>query len=61
MLKPFYIKKKNIDDRLISENGALPYITTAPDSDNDDGIIIVVLSAEPEEYHEGYLYIITES
>lgn len=36
----------------------LGYLTTAPTSANNDGIKIVVLSAEPATKYNGYLYII---
>ena len=44
----------------VLQNG-LPYITTAPSSDNTNGIIVVVLSSEPATYYNGYLYLIEES
>lgn len=39
----------------------LPIITTAPNADNTDGLIICVLSSEPSTKYDGYLYIITGS
>lgn len=39
---------------------SLPYLTTAPTSDNTDGLKIVVLNSEPSTRYNGYLYIITE-
>lgn len=45
----------------ISLTGALPYITTEPDSANANGIIIVVLDHEPTTRYNGYWYIITEA
>jgi len=45
---------------LIAEG--IPYITTAPSSDNTSGkLIFVVLSSEPATKYDGYLYIITGS
>lgn len=36
----------------------LGILTTAPTADNTDGIKIVVLSAEPSNYYNGFLYLI---
>ena len=41
--------------------GSLAYLTTAPDSDNTEGLKIVVLSQEPATYYDGYLYLIQDS
>ena len=40
---------------------ALPYLTTAPSADNTDGIKIVVLSSQPSNLYNGYLYLIQGS
>jgi len=46
----------------LSLTGNLPYLTTAPSSDNTSGYIkIVVLSQEPQTKYNGYLYLITAS
>ena len=40
----------------------LPYTTTAPTEDNEDGTLkIVVLSEEPATKYDGYLYMIAEA
>ena len=44
----------------ISLTGSIPYITTAPESANTNGIIIVVLDQEPVTRYDGYWYIIVE-
>ena len=45
-------------EKYISSN-ALPYLTTAPTSDNNsNGLILVVLDSEPAKKYEGYIYII---
>lgn len=36
----------------------LPYITTAPTADNQNGLAIVVLDGEPEQKYNGYIYFI---
>lgn len=61
---------KGSNGQLLGVNGSgniafkndLPYLTTAPSAANTSGgLILVVLSAEPATYYDGYYYIITES
>lgn len=49
---------KAISER-IPNPGHTPIMTTAPTSDNTDGLVIVVLESEPDTYYNGYYYIIT--
>ena len=53
-----HIKSGDMYDILDTSMG-LPFLTTAPDAANTDGIKIVVLSSEPATKYNGYLYIIT--
>lgn len=54
---PHAVSSGGVYDAL--KNGGLPYSTTAPTSNNTDGIKIVVLSSEPSTKYSGWLYIIT--
>lgn len=47
------------ESKVLGLTGELPYLTTAPTEANTGGIRIVVLSAEPATYYDGYLYFIT--
>ena len=44
-----------------NQPSSISYLTSAPNADNTDGIKIVVLSAEPGTYYNGYLYLIQGS
>lgn len=48
------------EGKVVGLTGQLPYLTAAPTAANADGIKIVALSAEPDTYYDGYLYLITE-
>lgn len=47
--------------KVLGLTGQLPYLTAAPTEANTGGVKIVVLSAEPDTYYDGYLYFITEA
>ena len=41
--------------------GNLPFLTTAPTSNNSGGVKIVILNYEPSTKYDGYIYFITEN
>ena len=45
----------------LNHANVLGYLTTAPESDNTDGLKVVVLTSEPATKYAGYIYLITEA
>lgn len=65
ILKPQYdsngLKLYNMQ-KIVTNKTGMPYLTTAPTSDNlSGGLQFVVLSSEPQTKYNGYIYFITSS